>query len=120
MIAEPIWLVRTVEVFSNATEELVEEIRLPPVDVRTLQALWAQDSTEPMFDLFQIGDDQQDFFEHLLGVRFDFTENCYFLAAHTTDSKASREAGGFMGRFPPPRELEAFPDARRVVPKTEA
>jgi hypothetical protein len=40
------------------------------------------------------------------------------MAAYTTDWEATKHEGGYMGLLPPPRELQAFPEAKRVMPKT--
>lgn len=105
MPAEPNWVVRFVEQFSNKTEKLVNSIRLPVVELRDLQDLWGLPSSEPMVGCFEIGQKQVEFFERRFGMRFDFTQYSYFVSAATTDWEATKLAGGYMGLYPPPVEL---------------
>jgi hypothetical protein len=70
-----------------------------------------------MVECFSIEEEQAPYFRGLGGVEFDFARYSYFLAAYTTDWEAMKREGGYMGLFPPPRELPAFPGARRVIPK---
>jgi hypothetical protein len=114
---EPGWLVRVVEYFSNETDELVGEVALPQVELAELQRLWDAPPGEPMVECLSIGEGQAPFFRELAGIEFDFARYSYFLAAYTTDWGAAEREGGYMGLYPPPRELTAFPEARRVTPK---
>jgi hypothetical protein len=115
---EPSWLERVIEYFSNETDELVGEIALPPVELATLQGLWGAPPDDPVVECFPIKEEQAPFFRAVAGVEFDFARYSYFLAAFTSDWEATKREGGYMGLFPPPRELPGFPDARRVTPKT--
>lgn len=115
---EPSWLVRVIEYFSNETDELLGEIALPPVELAELQQLWGTSPNDPMVECFSIDKEQAPFFRDLAGVEFDFARYSYFMAAYTTDWEATEREGGYMGLFPPPRELPAFPDARHVMPNT--
>jgi hypothetical protein len=114
---EPSWLVRVVEYFSNETDELVGEFVLPQVELSKLKRVWNAPVDEPMVECFSIEEEQAQFFRELAGIEFDFARYSYFLAAYTTDLEASKREGGYMGLFPPPRDLPAFPEARRVLPK---
>jgi hypothetical protein len=118
VMKEPSWLVRVVEYFSNETDELVGEIPLPQCELAELQRIWNAPCDEPMVECFSIEEDQALFFREFAGVDFDFTRYSYYLAAYTTDWEATRREGGYMGLFPPPLELPAFPDVRHVMPKT--
>jgi hypothetical protein len=115
---QPHWLARTIEVYSVKSEQFVIEHRLPVVGIASLQQLWGRPSSDPMFDMFEVTEAQRPFLESLLELRFDFRSHSYFLSAHTTDWNAMRRDGGFMGMFAAPRELPAFPNLRRVKPKT--
>jgi hypothetical protein len=115
---EPSWLERVIEYFSNETDELVGEIALPPVELATLQSLWGALPDEPMVECFSIEEEQAPFFRMLVGIEFDFARYSYFMTAYTTNWEATKHEGGFMGLLPPPRELQAFPEAKRVMPKT--
>ena len=115
---EPSWLVRVVEYFSNETDELVGEFALPQVELSELQRIWNAPPNEPMVEGFSIEEEQAPFFRELAGIEFDFAQYSYFLAAYTTDLEATKREGGYMGLFPPPKELPAFPEARRVMPKS--
>jgi hypothetical protein len=117
-MGEPSWLVRVVEYFSNETDKLAGEVALPKVELSELQVLWNAPPDDPMVECFSIGEGRAQFFRDLVGIEFDFVSYSYFMAAYTTDLEAARREGGYMGLFPPPRELLAFPDARRVMPKT--
>src|SRR6187455_378642 len=113
---QPDWLTRTLEVYSNKNEELVAEHSLSNVPLATLQQLWQLPSTEPMVDVFQVREEQRMALEQLTGVTLNLIANSYFVAAHTTDWDATVRDGGFMGLFPRPRDVEAFPNARPVRP----
>lgn len=115
---EPSWLVRVVEYFSNETDELIGEFALPHVELAELQRIWNAPSEEPMVECFSISEEQAQFFRELLGIDFDFAKYSYFLAAYTTDWEITKREGGYMGLFPPPKELPAFPEAKRVLPKS--
>jgi hypothetical protein len=115
---EPHWLVRVVEYFCNETDELAGEFVLPPVELSALQSLWNVARTEPMVECFPIKEEQAQFFRNLFDLDFDFARYDYFLAAYTSDWETTKRDGGYMGSFPPPKELPTFPDARRVMPKT--
>ena len=118
MSDQPHWLARTIEVYSVEDGTLVDEHVLPPVELALLQQSWQRPADDPMLDLFEVTEDQRAIVESLAGLKLHFGHHSYFLAAHTTDARAMREEGGFMGAFAAPRELAAFPDARRVRPKT--
>lgn len=115
---EPSWLHRVVEYFSSETDELVGEIALPRVELIELQRLWDAPPGDPMVECFSIEEGQAQFFRALAGIEFDFGRYSYFLATYTTDWAATKREGGYMGLFPPPRELPGFLDARRAMPKT--
>ena len=115
---EPSWLVRVVEYYSNQTDEMVGQFALPQVELAELQRLWDAPPNEPMVDCFSITEDQALFFREVASIEFDFARYSYFLAAYTTDWEATERDGGYMGLFPPPRDLPAFPKAKRVMPKT--
>ncbi len=117
-MTEPGWLVRVIEYFSNETDVLLGEIALPRVELSELQRLWGAPPNDPMVECFSIEGDQAPFFRELASIEFDFARYSYFIAAYTTDWEATKREGGYMGLFPPPRELPAFPEARRVMPKT--
>ena len=114
---EPSWLARAIEYFSNETDELIGEFALPQVDISELQRIWDAPPDEPMIECFSIEEEQAPFFRELVGIEFDFAQYSYFLTAYTTDWEATKRAGGYMGLYPPPRELPAFSAARRVMPK---
>ena len=114
---EPGWLVRDVEYFSNETDELVGEFVLPQVELSELQQIWNVPPDEPMVECFAIEEDQAPFFRELVAIEFDFARYSYFLAAFTADFEATKREGGYMGLYPPPRELPAFTEARHVMPK---
>lgn len=115
---QPRWLVRSLEVYSRATEEFLTEHQLPPVALETLQSLWGRPPTDPMLELFELTSDQCDAIESLLCINLDLVKHTYFLAAHSVDTEAAHADGGLLGRFAPPRELPAFPEAQRALPKT--
>jgi hypothetical protein len=115
---EPSWLVRTIKYFSNETEELVGEFTLPEVDLAAIQILWNQQPTEPMVDMFSIDESQSQYFRQIANIQFDFSHYSYFLTAHTADWDATKREGGYIGLYPPPKNLPAFPDAKPVMPKT--
>jgi hypothetical protein len=117
-IKEPSWLVRVVERYSNETDELTGEYILPEVGLSELQQVWNAAPTDPMVESFSIDPKQAQFLRGLAEIDFDFEQYSYFMSAYTTDWTATKQAGGYMGLFPPPRALPAFPDAKRVMPKT--
>ncbi len=115
---QPSWLIRIIECYSVETEELVSETVLPHVELSALQRRWHMPENEPMISCFAIDANQARFLGELTGMDFDFKRYSYFLSSYTTDLAASHRDGGFMGLFPPPRELSAVPSAKRVLPKT--
>jgi hypothetical protein len=115
-MSEPSWLVRVIEYFSNETDELIGEFALPQVELSEIQRLWSAPPDEPMVECYAIEKEQASFFRELAGIEFDFVRYSYFLAAYTTDWETTKREGGYMGLFPPPKELPAFPEARRVMP----
>ena len=115
---EPGWLVRVIEYFSKETDELMGEFVLPQVELSGLQQLWNAPPDEPMVECFSIEEERAPFFRELAGIEFDFARYSYFLAAYTTDWEAAKREGGYLGLFPPPKELPTFPEARRVLPKS--
>lgn len=117
---EPDWLVRVIEYFSNETDELIGEIPLPKVELSELQKLWDMQSDNPMIECYLLEKEQAQFFHGLVDIDFDFSQFSYFLTAFTTDWEATKRDGGYMGLFPPPIELPAFPEAKRVTPNTES
>ena len=117
-MSEPSWLVRVVEYFSNETDELIGEFALPQVELSELQRLWDAPPDEPLVECFSIEGEQAPFFRALAGIDFDFARYSYFLTAYTTDWGAMKREGGYMGLCPPPKELPAFPGARRVLPES--
>ena len=48
---EPAWLIRIIECFSNATDELVCESVLPNVELTELQRMWKRPPDNPMVGL---------------------------------------------------------------------
>ncbi len=116
-MSEPSWLVRVIEYFSNETDELIGELNLPQVELSELQRLWGAPPDEPMVECFSIEEEQAPFFREFAGIEFDFARYSYFLSAYTTDWEAMKREGGYMGLFPPPKELPAFAGTRRVMPK---
>ncbi|MEM6590477.1 MAG: hypothetical protein AAF651_01295 [Cyanobacteria bacterium P01_C01_bin.73] len=117
---EPNWLKRVIEYFSNETDELVGEIALPAVDLATLQNLLGVSADNPMITGFSINEKEAVFLRRSADIEFDFAQYSYFLAAYTTDWEATKSEGGYMGVFPSPYKLPAFPDARCVMPKTDS
>jgi hypothetical protein len=116
-MSEPSWLVRVIEYFSIETDELVGEFALPQVELSELQRLWGAPPDEPMVECFSIEEERAPFFREMASIEFDFARYSYFLAAYTTDWEATKREGGYMGLYPPPKELPAFAEARRVMPK---
>jgi len=114
---EPSWLVRIVECFSNETDEFVCEFALPPIALSQLQEKWNQPTNEPMVGSFLVEEEQAKFLSELAEIEFDFIRYSYFLSAYTTDWEAAQLEGGYMGLFPPPKELAAFLNVRRRKPK---
>jgi hypothetical protein len=108
---EPSWLLRVIECFRNETQEPVSESVLPPVPLPELQQKWGLPPDAPLVECLYIGEQQAGFFRDLVGITFDFSRYSYFLTAYTTDLEATKREGGFMGLFPPPRELPALPEA---------
>jgi hypothetical protein len=106
---EPSWLVRAIKYFSNETEEWVDEITLPEVHLAMIQKLWNQPPTEPMVENFPIEEMHAQYFRQIANIQFDFKRYSYFLAAYTSDWDATKREGGYMGLYPPPKNLLAFP-----------
>ena len=75
-------LTRSVCVFANDTDQLVEEFPLPEVDIAILRRLWNIADSDPMVHEFEIGPEQEDYFQQLLGIDFSFEKYSYFLSAH--------------------------------------
>lgn len=115
---EPIWLVRVIECFSNNTDEFVSEVALPTVELAELQRTWNEPPDAPMVDCYSMREEHALFFQELVSIEFDFTQYSYFLTAYTTDWEATKREGGYMGLFPPQRDLPASLEARHVAPKS--
>jgi hypothetical protein len=115
---QPSWLLRSIEVYSNETEAMIEGYLLPSAKLRSLQRLWGRPANDPMVEMFEVTEKQRSVLESI-GITPDFRQFTYYLAAHTTDWDAMKRDGGFMGYFPPPFSLPAFPDAEPVKPKTK-
>lgn len=118
-MSDPEWLDRVVEWYSRKTDELEGECVLDGVVLARLQELWGMPSDNPMIDAFEVTPDHVDYLKQFADVNFDFEQFDYFVTAYCTDYEAMRRDGGFMGYFPAPRELPAFPEARRVRPKRQ-
>lgn len=119
-MAEPSWLKRVIEYFSNESDELIGKFVLPQTELATLQSLWDVPPDDPMVECLPVKAKQASFLRELVGLEFDFAQHSYFLVAYTTDWEATKREGGYLGLFPPPQELLAFPDAKRVIPKTSS
>lgn len=118
MTHEPKWLVRIVTSYDLKTEELVSEHSLPKIDLVSLQNQWNQPSDEPMIDVFDINVKQAQFLESIdMRLKFDFNKYDYQISAITTDWDQTKIDGGFMGKYPPPKNLPAFPEIERVKSK---
>lgn len=117
-MAEPDWLIRVIEYFSIATEEFLGEFALPQVELATLQKAWDVPATQPLVDCFPVGETQARVLHAATGINFDLTRHIYYLTAYTFDSAATMREGGYMGLYPPPREMPGIPTAIRVTPKT--
>ena len=118
MAQDPKWLQRVVECYSKDTEEIVSEHLLHSITLEELQALWGVSLDDPMVGVFDIDKNQAAFLQRCVDCHLDLNAYDYQLCAYTTDLEASKRAGGFMGRYPPPRELPGFPDTTRIRSKT--
>ena len=119
MISEPSWLLRIVECFDKKTEELVSEAELPRTDLAILQRLWGMPPDEPMICGFDVSEEQAEALSRLHPeLSFDFEKYDYQISAVSTDIDQSSADGGFMGEYPPPRVLQAFPDLAKVKAKS--
>lgn len=120
MPQEPKWLVRLISCYDKETELLVSRHALPRIDLGLLQEYWGLPATEPMIDMFDINEVQAKFLCDIdSDLYFDFSKFDYFISAITTDLDQSKADGGFMGHYPPPESLPAFPDAQPDTPKTD-
>lgn len=119
MTPQPEWLVRIVECFSTETDALLDEVILPPIELSSLQEVWGRPTTDPMVECYEIGHEQAAFLSRVVGLEFDLARFSYFLSAYTTDWEATKQAGGFMGLYPPPKDLTGLPDLVKVKPKTK-
>ena len=117
--SDPQWVQRNVSMFSNEDKSLVNEFILEEVELSELQELWNQPKTEPMFACFQVEPKHQKYIEGLINIKLDFNKYSYFVEASCTDWEAMKSDGGFLGEYAPPKILEAFPDAKRVISKTD-
>jgi len=72
-----------------------------------------------MVECYEIGHEQAAFLSRVVGLEFDLARFSYFLSAYTTDWEATKQAGGFMGLYPPPKDLTGLPDLVKVKPKTK-
>lgn len=79
--------------------------------------MWNVSVDEPMVACFPIDESQERFFQQLIDIEFDFVQYSYFLTAYTVDWEATKREGGYMGLFPPPRDLLGFPEIKQVIPK---
>lgn len=118
VIQQPDWLERVVECFDRSTEFLVREYSIDGIELTALQALWGLADDDPMCWSYTISPHQAETLVAFTDCELDFSRFEYQLTAYTTDARRSQSEGGFMGHYPPPRALPAFPDAARVKPKT--
>jgi hypothetical protein len=117
MMGDPSWLVRVIQCYSKETEELIDIYEMKPVKLEDLQELWIQPKNEPMVAVFDINEKQAVFLKKYVDMEFDFNKYDYQISTYTSDWDATQKDGGYMGEFPPPKELPAFPDAKRVKSK---
>ncbi len=117
-LVDPIWVTRILACYSKSDESLVAEYDLEWVSLGEMQKLWHQPESEPMFGCFAVMPTHRNFIEKHTNIQFNFEAYEYFIEAICTDDKAMRLDGGFLGQYAAPRELQAFPDAKRVLPKT--
>lgn len=117
---DPKWLERVIEVFDKKTERLVAEHRIENIDVHMLQAVFGCAADDPMVDGYDIYRPQAILLESHSNCQFDLDRFDYQLATYTADFEQARAEGGYAGLYPPPRDLPAFPDAKRFKSKSDA
>ena len=117
-IKEPEWLIRNIEWFDKKTEELIGEVDLNGIDLALLQKNWNLNENSPMIDCYAINEIQADFLSCFTDIEFDFDKYDYFISSYTTDIEKSMNSGGFMGLYPPPKDIPWLPEAKIVKPKT--
>jgi hypothetical protein len=69
----------TIRYFDKDTEELIGEIRLPNVPLAKLRELFHAEMDDPMYGSFPIGNEQANFFNHLLGSELEISRYDHFL-----------------------------------------
>ena len=117
---EPTWLVRVVEWFEkDPGNALLGWAELKDLELAELQARWGMSAGDPMLESIEVTEDQRLDVERWAGIGVDLANADYFVSAYARDWDAARTAGGYMGQFPPPMTLPAFPGAQRIRPKLE-
>jgi hypothetical protein len=114
---EPSWLVRALEWFEkDPGDAFVGSVQLHGLSLRELQRLWGRPPDDPMVDMYAVDETHSSDVAEWAGMPLDLGRFDYFLACYTRDWSAAQRAGGYMGQFPPPRALPAFPDAESTKP----
>ena len=72
-------IIRWIRFFDRETGKLAGEIKLPPVALTPLRALFAVGPDNPMYDCFEIREAHRAYFEVLTARRFDFEQYDYLL-----------------------------------------
>ena len=109
MTAQPKWLIRMVDEFSEPAGEFLAAHPLRGVRLRALQKAWARPADDGMVDVFPVEKAQHKLVETWLGKRLPTRGRSYALSAFTSDWEATTREGGFMGGFPPPLEFGSRP-----------
>ena len=91
-------------------EELVGEWPLKAISLEELRELFAIAATDPMYDVYAVTEDHVNRLQRCVDHRIDLRARDYFVEAIREDPDGDSHA--------PPRDLPAFPDARRVRPRT--
>lgn len=107
-----IWFLSKYE--RTGDEFLVKEWSLATLETTNVIAAFAGSGIQLIYEVTEA---QRPFVERLIGERLRFESFSYFVEATASETGETMDSEG-EAIYLPPRSLPAFPDARRVAPKS--
>jgi hypothetical protein len=112
-------MIRVLTRYSKRTEALLDELTLPDINLEELEQLFGPSPDDRWFVLcYAVSDAQRPFIEQVTGARLDFKRFVYFVETYATSPRETVTQPDGAVWYLPPRDLPAFPTARRVRPKS--
>lgn len=70
---------RVITVFEKSDELMKDEFELVNTDLVELQMLFSIERDNPMYDCFEITENEAEYFENKFNIHFDFEKKVYYL-----------------------------------------